>query len=235
MNPTELIGRTLGLDGTQAIDRIRPSLAAPWVRDNAAWLLLGCLGLIALALVFYVRYQGGRRSGPPIVLALFRAGLLILLLLILAEPILSVRVTSRLRPTLWLLFDGTDSMAVPDEIPEDQRAQLARAVALEHENPPAEASTPHARIDYVKALLSKENDNLTFFVKDNGIGIDPSHLEKIFDPFYRVEELDCEGAGIGLALVKLIIDQHDGRIWAESDKGKETAFYFNLPEIYPDE
>jgi hypothetical protein len=113
-----------------------------------------------LALVFYARYQAGRRSAPRIVLALFRAALLSLLLLILAEPILTVRVTSRLRPTLWMLFDGTDSMAVTDEIPEAERAQLARAAGLENEGSPAGETKRRARIDYVKALLSKEEENL---------------------------------------------------------------------------
>ena len=160
MNATPLVGRLLGLDGTQAIAEIRPSLAAPWVGGGSAWLLFGWIGLVALALVFYVRFQGRRRLRPRIALFVVRAFLLSLLLVILAEPILTVRVTSRLRPTLWVLFDGTDSMAIPDEIPDSERVQLARAVGLSGESSSGEQSKPLGRIDYVKALLRKEDGNL---------------------------------------------------------------------------
>ena len=111
MNPAELIGRMLGLTATQSIRNVELSLAAPWAHNAVAWLLLGCLGLAIVAVLFYARYQHRRRGRARIALASVRAILLSLLLLILAEPILTVRVASRLRPSLWLLFDGTDSMA----------------------------------------------------------------------------------------------------------------------------
>jgi len=68
-----------------------------------------------------------------------------------------------------------------------------------------------------------------FFVSDNGIGISQEWLDKIFDLFTRVDNTGGEGSGTGLAIVKRIIRQVDGRIWVESTPGSGTTFYFTLP------
>jgi signal transduction histidine kinase len=75
--------------------------------------------------------------------------------------------------------------------------------------------------------LSK--DEVVFFVSDNGIGIDANETEKIFDLFYR-GTADGEGSGIGLAIVKRIIEAHGGRIWIESQGSKGTTICFTLPQ-----
>ena len=67
-------------------------------------------------------------------------------------------------------------------------------------------------------------------VKDNGIGIDPSKLTQIFDPFYRVDTANKEGMGLGLAISKWIIQSHKGSIQAESKLGLETIFTVWLPK-----
>lgn len=68
-----------------------------------------------------------------------------------------------------------------------------------------------------------------FYVKDNGIGIDPQDQQKIFEKFERLEEEeDEEGTGLGLAIVKRIVNSHGGRVWVESEKGKGTIFYFTF-------
>lgn len=64
---------------------------------------------------------------------------------------------------------------------------------------------------------------------DNGIGIEPQHRDMIFEMFQRVHAPDAyPGAGIGLAVVKRIVEQHQGRIWVESELGKGSTFYFTL-------
>lgn len=74
----------------------------------------------------------------------------------------------------------------------------------------------------------RQNETL-FFVLDNGLGIDARYHEKVFGLFDRLEH-DEEGTGIGLALVKRIIELHNGRIWVESaGKGQGSTFYFTLP------
>jgi len=66
-------------------------------------------------------------------------------------------------------------------------------------------------------------------VSDNGIGIDPAYHDKVFGLFERLNP-HIDGTGIGLAIVKRIIDLNHGRIWVESEgKGKGTTFCFVLP------
>jgi signal transduction histidine kinase len=66
-----------------------------------------------------------------------------------------------------------------------------------------------------------------FFVRDNGIGIAPEYHERIFGLFNKLDA-NSEGTGIGLALVKRIVEFHGGRIWVESEAGKGSTFYFTL-------
>jgi two-component system, chemotaxis family, sensor kinase Cph1 len=79
----------------------------------------------------------------------------------------------------------------------------------------------------------KDEDNFIFAVKDNGMGIDPQHLERIFTIFQRLHNHDeYEGSGIGLSIAQRIVHQHGGEIWAESEPGKGSTFYFTIPNKF---
>lgn len=91
-----------------------------------------------------------------------------------------------------------------------------------------ENSTKFARQD-VPLRLSVGRDTQSFFVRDNGIGFEPQHAERIFLPFERLNREDeYPGTGIGLTNVKRIVDRHDGRVWAEGELGQGATFRFTL-------
>jgi signal transduction histidine kinase len=73
-------------------------------------------------------------------------------------------------------------------------------------------------------------------VSDQGMGIPKEHLPKVFDRFHRVDNRDTRtvgGTGIGLYLVKHLVEAHGGRIWVESEHGKGSTFIFELPTCPP--
>jgi signal transduction histidine kinase len=80
--------------------------------------------------------------------------------------------------------------------------------------------------------MDRNADAVMFSVQDTGIGIPQDELERIFERFYRVDKdrsRSSGGSGIGLAIVKHIVQLHGGRVWAESDLGHGSTIHFTLP------
>lgn len=85
---------------------------------------------------------------------------------------------------------------------------------------------------YIDVSCIVKDGEVILSVKDDGMGIKPEDLDKIFDRYYRVETnhtRHISGFGIGLYLSSEIIERHGGKVWAESESGKGSTFYFSLP------
>ena len=83
----------------------------------------------------------------------------------------------------------------------------------------------------IKISCKEDVNQVIISVADTGCGIKKDHLEKVFQEFFTVASpvnQGAKGSGLGLSLVKKIIDTHKGKIWIESEVGKGTTFYFTL-------
>ncbi|MDD6728432.1 MAG: HAMP domain-containing sensor histidine kinase [Eubacteriales bacterium] len=88
---------------------------------------------------------------------------------------------------------------------------------------------------YIKVSLIDLNDKIEVHIKNSGIGIKPEELSKVFERFYKVDKsrgLDAKGAGLGLYIVKMMVEMHSGSIYAKSDDEQSAEFVFTLPKSY---
>lgn len=82
----------------------------------------------------------------------------------------------------------------------------------------------------IEVGYNNQGDYYEFYVKDNGIGIDREYYERIFHIFQRLNDVQTEGTGVGLAIVKKIVENFGGRIRVDSAKNAGTTMYFTLPK-----
>ena len=83
----------------------------------------------------------------------------------------------------------------------------------------------------IEILYKSKNNSHLFCVKDNGIGIDKKYHEQIFGLFQILnQDTEKVGTGVGLTIVKRIIENHKGKIWVKSEPGKGSRFYFTIPK-----
>ena len=127
------------------------------------------------------------------------------------------------------------SVELPRDMPhavEADQALLHQAVYNLVEN--AIKYTPKG--GQVTLNLLSTAETLTFAIKDSGIGIQPEDKKRLFEKFYRGthrEALAQRGTGLGLAIVKSIAERHRGKVWVESELGKGSTFFLQIPLTQP--
>ena len=87
---------------------------------------------------------------------------------------------------------------------------------------------PHVELG---ATVRRENGQVRFWVRDDGPGIEPDEIAKLFTPFQRLGEIPVQGYGLGLSIVRRIVERLDGQVGTESEIGRGSTFWFTLPAL----
>ena len=83
----------------------------------------------------------------------------------------------------------------------------------------------------IEVQAQRQDGAWLFAVRDNGIGIEPQYLDRIFDMFRRLHtQQEYPGTGVGLALCRRVVHSHGGKIWATSEPGQGSTFFFTIAD-----
>ena len=144
-------------------------------------------------------------------------------------------VANRAKVTLAVFAHDIQLYADGDRIIQVLTNLLGNAIKFSPEGSKVELSVEAVGSEFSPSASSApQTKNILFTVKDQGRGIPADKIESIFERFHQVDASDSRkkgGTGLGLAICRSIIQQHGGRIWAESVLGEGSSFYFTLPRL----
>ncbi len=123
-------------------------------------------------------------------------------------------------------------ISIPEQLPVVKGR--SEYLSLLMQNILSNAMKYRGKVDPIIDITAERDGNMCLIaVRDNGIGFDMVHAEKIFQMFQRLHADEYPGTGLGLAMCKKIVELHGGRIWAQSQPGEGTTFYFTIPVYEP--
>jgi signal transduction histidine kinase len=131
-----------------------------------------------------------------------------------------VSLQASIRDNDAVIEHGSLPALVADKVQFSQVFQnlLSNAIKYRREEPPR-----------IRVNAKRDNSNWIFSVSDNGRGFDQQFADRIFGLFQRLHSREVEGTGIGLSIVRKIVERHGGRVWADSQEGVGSTFFFSLP------
>ena len=144
-----------------------------------------------------------------------------------------------LRKELQFLWDALDKgqrtslrFDVQDDLPVIYAEVTALRQLLQNLLSNAVKYTRHTAEPVIEVGGYTQSGKSVIFVRDNGVGFDQKYEDKIFEVFSRlVSDMEYEGTGVGLAIVKKVMEKHQGRVWVESKEGKGSTFYCEFPDF----
>ncbi|MEX1040605.1 MAG: hypothetical protein WDZ51_08250 [Pirellulaceae bacterium] len=156
------LGWLVGIEDASTVDRVDLSLAAPWAENDPVWPLLGCGFALALAWWYYHRIQTGLTTRRRWILTATRGAILVMLIITLADPTARVVSQNQLSPVLYVVFDGTGSMEVHDELTPEEAEALAAAVSAPGGSATlsGDGTSSLSRLEWIQSYLRKEDNNL---------------------------------------------------------------------------
>ncbi len=120
-------------------------------------------------------------------------------------------------------------ISYPDSLPALQMSRVHLVQIFQNLVGNAMKFTPADRRPVIRIDCKTDAREVVFAVRDNGLGIEERHREKIFNLFFRLNKEEVEGTGIGLSICKSITEKYGGRIWFQSVVGQGTTFFFSFP------
>ena len=148
------LGKLLGVEGLESVQDVSLRFAASWAQQRPVLILFCCIAIGVVGAIFYLRFQRLTSRRGRVAMAICRATLLAGLLVLIAEPVISLGVRHTPRSLLLLLFDGTDSMNIADDPAADSRGDLEAALA--DETPGLKVGGRPTRLDLTRVAIQSE-------------------------------------------------------------------------------
>ena len=128
-------------------------------------------------------------------------------------------------------IDSSDAKIIYDDLPTVHANPVRLMRLLQNIVGNAIKYQPNEIAPEINIGAVKGDDMWVISIRDNGIGMRPEYCEKIFEPFKRLHgKNEYSGTGMGLAICRKIVEDFGGKIWAKSDLGEGSVFYFTIPQ-----